>query len=102
MPGLIQDTSWEKGQHKKSTSWYSEDLLNIDNNLFGSMVIHMYPSELQLDNASVSDTEASVLDLYLSISDCLVKTNIYDTRGDFDFDIVNFPYLVGDVPRSTS
>ena len=28
--------------------------------------------------------------------------NIYDKRGDFDFDIVNFPFLDGDVPRRTS
>ena len=31
-----------------------------------------------------------------------VKTKIYDKRDDFDFDIVNFPFLDGDVPRSTS
>ena len=27
---------------------------------------------------------------------------IYDKRYDFDFEIVNFPFLDGDVPRSTS
>ena len=27
---------------------------------------------------------------------------IYDKRDDFDFDIVNFPFLNGDVPRRTS
>ena len=27
---------------------------------------------------------------------------IYDKRDDFDFDIINFPFLDGDVPRSTS
>ena len=27
---------------------------------------------------------------------------MYDKRGDFDFEIVNFPFLDGDVPRSTS
>ena len=48
----------------------------------------------------MSDTEASFLDLILSISDGFVK--IYDKRDDFDFDIVNFPFLDGDVPRSTS
>ena len=31
-----------------------------------------------------------------------VKTKIFDKRHDFDFDIVNFPFLAGDVPRSTS
>ena len=42
------------------------------------------------------------LDLHLSISDGFVKTKIYDKRDDFDFDIVNFPFLDGDVPRSAS
>ena len=50
----------------------------------------------------MSDTEASFLELHLSISDGFVKTKIYDKRDDFDFDIVNFPFLDGDVPRSTS
>ena len=27
---------------------------------------------------------------------------LYDERDDFDFDIVNFPYLNGDAPRSTA
>ena len=31
-----------------------------------------------------------------------LKIKIYDKRDDFDFDIVNFPFLDGDVPRSTS
>ena len=32
----------------------------------------------------------------------IVSTKIYDKRDDFDFDIVNFPYLDGDVPRRNS
>ena len=42
------------------------------------------------------------MDLHLSISGAFVKTLIYDKRDDFDFDIVNFPFLDGDVPRLTS
>ena len=41
------------------------------------------------------------MDLYLSLSEGFVKTKIFET-GDFDFDIVNFPFLDGCVPRSTS
>ena len=41
---------------------YLDDLLNIDNNFFDSMFNHIYPSELQLNKANVSDTEASFLD----------------------------------------
>ena len=80
------------------TSRYLNDLLNIDNDFFDSMVSlsrwSTLPSELQLNKANVSDTEASFLDLHLSISDGFVKTKISDKRDDFDFDIVNFPFLM--------
>ena len=49
-----------------------------------------------------SDTEAPFLDLNLSILNGFVSSKIYDKRDDFDFNIVNFPFLDGDVPRSTS
>ena len=68
--------------------------MNIDNNFFDSMVNHIYLSELQLNKASVSDTEALFLHLHLPISDGFVQTKIYDKRDDFDFDIVNFPFLI--------
>ena len=42
------------------------------------------------------------MDLHLSISDGFVQTKIFKKRDDFDFDIVNFPFLDGAVPRSTS
>ena len=32
----------------------------------------------------------------------IVSTKIYDKRNDFDFEIFNFPFSDGDVPRSTS
>ena len=42
------------------------------------------------------------MDLRLSILNSFVKTKIYDKREEFDFDIVDIPFLDGDVPRSTS
>ena len=65
------------------------------------MISQIYPSELQLNKANTSDTEAAFLDLHLSISNDIVSTKIYD-HDDFDFEIVNLPFLDGDVPRSTS
>ena len=38
----------------------------------------------------------------MSISYDTVSTKMYDKRDDFDFEIVNFPFLGGDVPCSTS
>ena len=87
-----------------STSRYIYDLLNIDDIYFEQMVNRIYPAELQLliINANSSDTEAPFLDLNISISNDTVSTKFYDKRVDFNFDIVNFPFLDGDVPRRTS
>ena len=85
-----------------STSRYLDDLLNIDNSYFEQMVNRIYPAELQLNKANFSHIEAPFLDLNLSISNGTVSTKIYDKRDDFDFDIVNFPFLDGDVPRRTT
>ena len=59
----------------------------------------MYPPELQHNKANTSDSEAPFLDLHLSISNGFVSSKIYDKRDDFDLNIVNFPFLDGDVPR---
>ena len=40
--------------------------------------------------------------LLLSITNVIVSSKFYDKRDDFNFEIVNFPFLDGDVPRSPS
>ena len=85
-----------------TTSRYLDDILNINNIYFDNMVSQIYPSELQLNKAKASDTKAAFLDLHLSISNDIVSTKIYDKRDVFNFEIVYFPFLDDDVPRSTS
>ena len=102
MLSLSEDNQSDVIEAFNSTSRYLDDLLNIYNNFFDSMANRIYTSDLQLNKTNVSDIEAPFLDLQLSISDGFVKTKIYENRDDFDFDIVNFPFLDGDVPRSTS
>ena len=66
------------------------------------MVGQIYPTELQLNKVNSSDTKAPFLDLNLSITNGILSSKIYDKRDDFNFEIVNFPYFDGDVPRSPS
>ena len=54
-------------------------------------ISQIYPSELQLNKAITSDTEAAFFYLHLSISNETISTKIYDKRHDLDFEIVNFP-----------
>ena len=88
--------------HPETTSRYLDDILNINNVYFDNIVSQIYHSELQLNKANTSYTEAAILDLHLSISNDIVSTKMYDERDDFDFEIVTFPFLDGDTPRSTS
>ena len=98
---FMRETScWPGIEAFSSTSRYLEDLLNVDNNFFDSMVNRIYPSEPRLNKDNVSDTEVSFLDLHLSISDGFVETKIHENRDDFDFNIMNFAFLDSDVPRS--
>ena len=102
MKSLTKEKQYDMIDAFNSTSRYLDDLLNIDNIYFEQMVQRIYPAELQLNKANASDNEAAFLDLNLSIHNDTVSTKIYDKRVDFDFDIVNFPFLDGDVPRRPS
>ena len=64
--------------------------------------IQMKLTCLFINKANLSDTETAFLDLNLSIHNDIVSAKIYDNRDDFNFDIVNFPFLDGDVLRCPS
>ena len=102
MKNLSSDNQGDVIKAFNLTSRYLDDLLNIDNPYFEGMVNKIYSPELQLNKANTSDTEAPFLDLHLSSSNGFVSSKIYDKRDDFDFDIVNFPFLDGDVPSRPS
>ena len=69
-----------------STFRYLDYLLNIDNTYFEGIVNQIYPPELQLNKANISDIEAPFLDLHLSVANGFVSSKIYKSH-DFDFDI---------------
>ena len=66
-----------------STLRYLDDLLNIDNIYFDQMVDRIYPTELQLNRANSSDTEAPFFELNLCICNGRVSTKIYDSQFPF-------------------
>ena len=102
MTSLADDNQADVIEAFNSTSRYLDDLLNIDNPYFEGMVNQIYPPELQLNKANTSYTQAPFWDSHLSISNGFVSSKIYDKRDELDFDIVNFPFFDGDVPRRPS
>ena len=70
---------------KHLTSVCIDHPLNIDNPYFEGMVGRIYPPELQLNKANVSDTEAPFLDSLINFKRiCLIQN--YDKLDEFDFD----------------
>ena len=102
MISLFDDKQTDVIDAFNSTSRYLDEILYFNIVYFGNMVSQIYPSELQLNKANTSDAKAAFLELQLSISNDIVSTKINDKRDDFDFEIVDFPFLDGDVLRSTS
>ena len=97
----IYDQQADRIDAINTVSRYLDDILNINNFYFDNMVSQIYPLELQLNKANTSDTEAAFLDLHLLISYYFVSTKCM-INFKIDFEIVHFPFLDGDVPRSTS
>ena len=84
------------------TSRYLDDIFTIDNPKFEKHISYIYPAELQLNKANTSDKETSFLDLNRKVIGSDIHTSFYDKHNDFEFPIVNFPWLSGDVPRLPS
>ena len=60
------------------TSRYLDDILNLDNPYFETMFTSIYPLELTLNKANISNSKASFLDLNISIHKDRITSSIYD------------------------
>ena len=69
MMSLSDDKQADVIDAVNAKSSYLEDILNINNVYLDNMVSHIYSSELQLNKASTSYTEAAFIDLRLAFVD---------------------------------
>ena len=75
--------------------------MSLNKPKFGDYVDFIYPAELEIKDITDSPMSASYLDLTLEFDqDQHLTTKIYDKRDDFDFSIVNFPFLCSNIPES--
>ena len=72
VPHLTQDTN------RKVTNSQKTPQTRAKRSALSQQEYTIYPSELQLNKANTSDTEAAYLVLHLSISNGIVSTKIYD------------------------
>ena len=80
---------------------YIDGILSLYNSRFDDFVHRIYPIELEIKDTTYTDRSASYLDLHLEIdSECQLRTKLYDKRDDFNFPIVNFPFICSTIPAA--
>jgi len=101
MTSLLKDKKLYIARKFSSTFRYIDDLFSLNNRYFKEYVDKIYPPFLQLKNTTDSTEGCSYLDLFIfkDYND-LVSTRLYDKRDDFNFAIVNYPFLDSNIPIS--
>ena len=79
-----------------------QHILALNNTDFGNYIKDIYPKELKLVKSNSDSCHTPFLDLDITIENGSLITKIYDKRDDFDFPIVHFPFLDGDIPLAPS
>ena len=62
----------------------------------------IYPPELVCNKENVGDQKATFLDMETSVIDRRFVTKTYDKKESYDFEIVNYPDLSGNIPRGSA
>ena len=80
-----------------------DGLVVFNSKKLGDYVGGICSSQLTVEGAGTSDGLAGCLDLTFIIgSNNRLYTRLYDKRGDFNFHIVNFPFISGNIPSGPS
>ena len=88
----------------KACCRYIDDLFLVNNDdLMKKYMSDIYPTELKLVPDESDGKKVPFLDLLIKIEESRhISTSIYDKRDSFDFPIVNFPVLTGNIPCKSS
>ena len=76
------------------------DVLSLKNTKFAEYLEFIYPRELEIKETTETSASSSYLDCYLYIDNGKLTTRLYDKRDDFNFPIVNFPFLSSNIPSA--
>ena len=99
--GLLKKNEKKLARSFNFTFRYIDDVLSLNNSRFGDFVDRIYLIELEIKDTTDTDRSASYLDLHLEIdNEGRLRTKFYDKRDDFNFLIVNFPFICSNIPAS--
>jgi hypothetical protein len=99
--GLLKKNEKRLARSFHLTFRYIDDVLSLNNSRFGDFVDRIYPIELEIKDTTDTDRSASYFDIPLEIdSKGRLRTKLYDKRDDFNFPIVNFPFICSNIPAA--
>ena len=96
----MRQTSY-RGFSRKTKRSYIDDVLSLNISRFGDFDDRIYPIELEIKDTTDTEMSAPYLDLHLEIdSEGRLRTKLYDNRDDFNFPIVNLPFIYSNIPAA--
>jgi hypothetical protein len=99
--GLLKKNEKKLARSFNFTFRYIDDVLSLNNFRFCDFVDRIYPIEFEIKDITDTDTSASYLDLHLETdSEGRLRTKLYDKRDDFNFPIVNLPFICSNIPAA--
>ena len=80
---------------------YQDDLINFGNsNIANGILNNIYPKDMIIKNTKISSNNVTHLDLAITMKDNQYHYKSYDKRKDFNFSIINYPNLQGNIPNN--
>ena len=101
----LTKTNYSAARKFNRTRRFIDDLHTINND--GELEKHhkegkIYPQEMQLNRENESNQKANFLDLDEEIIGKEITVNVYDKRNSFNFEIINYPDLSGNIPKKAA
>ena len=97
---LLQEGKKHLAQQFNFTYRYIDDVLSLKNTKFAEYLEFIYPRDLEIKETTETAAFSSYWDCYLYIDNGKLTTRLYDKRDDFNFPIVNFPFLSSNIPSA--
>ena len=79
---------------------FQDDLLVLnDDAYFEAIYREIYPGEMILNKTNISPQKVHFLDTTISIFQGKFRFEHYDKRDDFNFNVISFPFMHGNLPQ---
>lgn len=96
---MVSNSKFKELKLLKDIFRFQDDLLVLnDNEYFDTIYRDIYPVEMVLKKTNVSPQKVNFLDITVSVYQGKFRFNCYDKRDDFQFDVISFPFMCGNLP----